>query len=202
MKKIATIILVVILSLAFTTTASANTPLGSITWNHEPPFQGWRSNGADDVSTSLSWEALSTATGIAVVVDRDLEGGEIRLVLQSSGNDWAWASHTYTGLEGKMAFAEGGGGTLTLMFSEHPGWREFASGGPGKIALGYWGDGSGTFANLGMVSATLIGGSGGGGGGGGQQAPRTGVVAFIGIAAAALVVSGGGAVFVARKLKK
>jgi len=209
MKKVTAVILVLIMSLAFSTAALAEEEkseftgvrLGAINFTGNDNQQGWASDGHENVASGIPFKIFAAATGISIRLSKapNPELPYMQLVLGSDGPGSFWREEAFG--DGLTRFfvadSEGEGGRLVIPFSAHPGWADFRQGESGRIMICHYDNGG--ISSLGVVSATLNGV---------PRAlaeelgvPTTGVTTFIGIAALVLAGSGTGAVVVSRKLK-
>ncbi|MCL2629011.1 MAG: hypothetical protein FWD44_10020 [Oscillospiraceae bacterium] len=205
MKKAIAVIMVLIMTLTFSTAALASdtvsVSLGANLYISNGDTQkGWGGDGVDDTSSGIPFAIFAAATGLVVRVNKTPTGAGIQFIHQHDGDGWNWNQTNLNVADVFTANEEGEGGTFRFSFAAMDGGNGmggFRSASQGKIMLGYYDD---NIADLGIVSASLIG------------VPKaladdlgvasTGVVTFIGIAALVLAASGTGAVVVSRKLKK
>jgi len=208
MKKVLAIVIILVMTFAFTATAlaseqsaTASVSLKNAAYVINTNFTAYASDGVEGAN-DIHWEVLKSASSLMLRIDRNPVGVEVKVALQSAGNNWNWVgSEEVFKMDDVFKQNEDGeGGTITLRITQMAHWGDFKSDGGGKILVGYWGDGSGGFADLGVTGAWLTGvpraiAEE-------HDAPTTGVVSFIGIAALVLATSGTGAFIVTRKLKK
>lgn len=153
--------------------------------------QGWAVNGTDmngtPLVTDLTAEQVKSATALVLELSA-APAGDIKFVLQSDG-DWGWNE---TVVPAEMI----DGNKVTIDLASMKGYKSsIGFEAQWKCFVGYWGDGSGNFNDLGVTKAYLVTS------GGGSSNAKTGDNGFLFIALGILAMAGCATVFVTRKIK-
>jgi hypothetical protein len=174
-------------------TASAATvdlPLPPTAINNDNQ-KGWCVNGTDGVVTTLTLEEFQAIEKIVLEISQPL-AGDVQIALQCD-NGWAW--------DQTDAVAVAGDSIIEIDFKSLKGYDKLAdTEEQAKFYIGYWGDGTGVFDDLGITKAYLVTSGGAAPApaapaeGGASPAPATGntavvtmvaIMAIAGVAAAA-----------------